>query len=52
MPAGTARGCCQAYDAGRVHFVPSVEVKVSYMSAGRVGVLVQYSFAEIGVRWE
>ena len=32
VPAGTARGCCQAYDTGSVHFVPSVEVKMSYMS--------------------
>ena len=32
MSAGTAQGCCQAYDTGRVHFVPSIEVKMSYMS--------------------
>ena len=34
VSVGTARGCCQAYDAGSVHFVPSVEVKMSYMSVG------------------
>ena len=30
--AGAAQGCCQAYDTGSMHFVPSVEVKMSYMS--------------------
>ena len=34
VSAGIARGCCQAYDTGSVHFVPSVEVKMSYMSVG------------------
>ena len=34
VSAGTVRGCCQAYDTGSVHFVPSVEVKMLYMSVG------------------
>ena len=34
VSTGIARGCCQAYDTGIVHFVPSVEVKMSYMSVG------------------
>ena len=32
--AGTAQSCCRAYDTGSVHFVPSVEVKMLYMSVG------------------
>ena len=34
VSAGTAQGCCQAYDTDSVHFVPIVEVKVLYMSVG------------------
>ena len=36
--AGTAQCCCQVYDTGSVHFIPSVEVKMSYMSVRRVRV--------------
>ena len=32
--ADAAQDCCQAYDTGSVHFVPSVEVKMLYMSVG------------------
>ena len=28
MTAGAAQGCCQAYDTGSEHFVPSVGVKM------------------------
>ena len=32
--AGAAQGCCPAYDTGSAHFIPSVEVKMLYMSVG------------------
>ena len=31
---GAAQGCCREYDTGSAHFIPSVEVKMLYVSVG------------------